>query len=410
MGLAFTSATVFVLGNWLLAIPAGMIAGLFLMQVPLMVDPSTRSRLMEMISHRTLRKNGSSDLGFWIIVVISLAGFYGGLVWACFLGIGLSCLVVLRRLSSKLAAQWASLDRYQSRRVRSAGELATLGRLKHRVAVLRLTGHLFFGNSARLTQLMDELHRDTTTVLIDVSQVHDVDPSGLSALEMLIKALTGRQLQVILTGHRRSPSADLREGLQGLHKSVLNNTDLDRGLERAEDSVLLQATLLSAPLTRQEVADNALLQGFDEDELTAVLMLGEQREVSKGQPLFYRGDVADGIWMLQQGTVSILAGGLDSSRLATFGPGQFLGEMGMIDGKTRSATARADTPLLALHLDAQAIDALQEQHGVAALKIMRNIARELSLRVRATSAMMADESSEASVEWANSSLGPMSKF
>lgn len=68
--------------------------------------------------------------------------------------------MVLRRVSSKLAAQWASLDRFQSRRVRSAGELATLGRLKHWVAVLRLTGVA--------------LHRFTSSVLFLLAECYSV--------------------------------------------------------------------------------------------------------------------------------------------------------------------------------------------------------------------------------------------
>ncbi len=52
------------------------------------------------------------------------------------------------------------------------------------------------------------------------------------------------------------------------------------------------------------------------------------------------GSSADGIWLLESGTVSILAGeGNDAIRLATFGSGQFVGEMGFIDGKPRSAMA-----------------------------------------------------------------------
>ena len=89
--------------------------------------------------------------------------------------------------------------------------------------------------------------------------------------------------------------------------------------------------------------------------------------------------------------MSILTGQGDAStRLATFGPGQFVGEMGFIDGKTRSATAWADSPVQALLLDNEAISALLEQQPLAALKITRNIARELSQRVRLSSALLAD--------------------
>jgi CRP-like cAMP-binding protein len=124
--------------------------------------------------------------------------------------------------------------------------------------------------------------------------------------------------------------------------------------------------------------------------------------------------LADGVWLLEEGAVSILAGGAydDSatSRLATFGPGQFVGEMGYIDGKLRSATARADTPVRAMLLDKASIAALIERQPTTALIITRNIARELSHRVRSTSAMLTDESTDTPSEWANSSLSAFSRL
>lgn len=61
------------------------------------------------------------------------------------------------------------------------------------------------------------------------------------------------------------------------------------------------------------------------------------------------------------------------------------------------------------HVDKAAIAAPIERQPNAALMITRNIARELSQRVRSTSALMADETTESSTEWANSSLGSFSR-
>ena len=133
-----------------------------------------------------------------------------------------------------------------------------------------------------------------------------------------------------------------------------------------------------------------MFQDLTDSEIAAVLLLGLVREVQQGTPLFRKNSVADGIWLLESGLISILANDLNSSsRLATFGPGQFVGEMGLIDGNARSATAYADTPVRALLLSNNAIDALMRDHPAAALKITRNIARELSNRVRRTSSMLA---------------------
>jgi CRP-like cAMP-binding protein len=99
-----------------------------------------------------------------------------------------------------------------------------------------------------------------------------------------------------------------------------------------------------------------------------------------------------------------------ASRLATFGPGQFVGEMSLIDGRLRSATVLADSPVRALLLDKHAIGALEERYPSAALHITRNIAHELSHRVRSTSALMTEVHTEKVTEWANSSLSTLSRF
>ena len=401
--LSISGALLLGLGQWLMAMPAGVAAGLLLLQAVTMVEMSFLRRLWRLGPPRDWRRHAERDLGFWITLTITLIGFFGNLIWACFMGVGLSCLLVLRRVSANLTAHWTYLDQRRSRRIRSAAESDSLNRLRHRVAVLQLTGHLFFGNSMRLMQLADELSPETMVVVLDVSRVHDVDPSGAAAVTWLIRTLSDRRLQLLLSGINVSPSADLRHAVQDL-TGVQFCIDLDRALERAEDEVLMNATVQATPLLRTPLADNQLLQGLNPQELTEVLLLGTSREVTRGEALFHHQDVADGVWLLEEGHVSVLTGeDANSPRVATFGPGQFVGEMSLIDGKTRSATALADTPLKAMLLDLDAIAALEQRHPELALKLMRNIARELSNRVRTSTALLTQQSSP--LVWSDSTSG-----
>ncbi len=402
--LLLSGGLVFALSAWLLVLPAGVVAGLFLVQAVIMFDPAFLRRLKSLLRTRQWRMTGTQDLGFWITFAISLVTFFGNLVWACCIGVALSCLAVLRRVSANLTAHWAYLDQYRSRRVRSAGEINNLARTFHRVGVLRLTGHLFFGNSARLMQLTDDLHTDAKAVVIDVSQVHDVDPSGVEAVSWLIRALIERRLKVVVTGLKWTRAAHLRLRLQAAD-GVQHRVDLDRGLEACEDMILMNSTVMTGSLMSQALPQNSLLQDLTDDEVTAVLLLGETRDIAQGAVLFRREALADGIWLLESGVVSILTGEGDNAiRLATFGPGQFVGEMSFIDGKTRSATAWADSPVRAMLLDTGAIAKLLSDESEAAFKIIRNIARELSHRVRLSTALMADNAADSSSVWANQSL------
>ena len=63
---------------------------------------------------------------------------------------------------------------------------------------------------------------------------------------------------------------------------------------------------------------------------------------AEGQILFREGDPADGVFRLLSGTIDILRE-LDGDPilLGSVGPVQFIGEMGVLENRPRSATARA---------------------------------------------------------------------
>lgn len=389
--LVLTTAILLYAGRWIFTLPVGMVAGMFLLQVPLTMDWIFVRQLKVVVAQHNHRRSRVEkvDLGFWIATAISFVAFFGNLIWACALGIALSCLVVLRSVAGGLISRWAYLNRYASQRARSPSESLALSQQVHKIGILPLTGHLFFGNSARIVQLPDELHQDAVAVVVDVSHVTDVDTSGSDAVLSLVRALTDRQVAVVISGAELTHSEKLQRALQSL-STVEQYPDLDRALEVCENLLLHDAKALDASTQFVNLARNQLFQDLTDSEIAAVLLLGLVREVQQGTPLFRKNSVADGIWLLESGLISILANDLNSSsRLATFGPGQFVGEMGLIDGNARSATAYADTPVRALLLSNNAIDALMRDHPAAALKITRNIARELSNRVRRTSSMLA---------------------
>jgi SulP family sulfate permease len=311
--------------------------------------------------------------------------FTGGLTWAAFLGICLSTLIVLRRLAHRSTARWEGLRHHRSRRIRSAAEEHLLDEARDVVAVLKLNGHLFFGNSVRLRQLADEAHPQAKSAVIDVSNVQDVDTSGCEAVQGLVSELRRQGMTVVLCGLQSCRAHELQRGLEALPRrpGLAQEPDLDRALERCENMVLQSGgappSPESTPLER-----NRLLQGLSPEQASAVLAHGRVREVDQAQALFQREEPADDVWLIERGSVSVLTQHQPGSpRLATFGPGHFVGEMAFLDGRPRSATALADTPVRALQLDAQAFAHLRSTHPEAALELALNIARELSTRVRA---------------------------
>jgi CRP/FNR family transcriptional regulator, cyclic AMP receptor protein len=84
--------------------------------------------------------------------------------------------------------------------------------------------------------------------------------------------------------------------------------------------------------------------GLETGRLVAALRLqGVLRHYSRGEVIFSEGDVAERLFVLERGWVLIRSAGPDGREvvLGLRGPGEVLGELSVLDGKPRSATAVA---------------------------------------------------------------------
>jgi EAL domain-containing protein (putative c-di-GMP-specific phosphodiesterase class I) len=87
-------------------------------------------------------------------------------------------------------------------------------------------------------------------------------------------------------------------------------------------------------------------------------MAAIRRELFSGEVLFRQGESSDCAWLIESGAIELVrepAPGEAGGRVAhgTFGPGELIGELGLLEGAPRAATAtaRGDTVLLAIDHD-----------------------------------------------------------
>lgn len=79
-----------------------------------------------------------------------------------------------------------------------------------------------------------------------------------------------------------------------------------------------------------------------------------RRELFEGEVLFRQGDPSDCAWLVEAGAIELVSQqGRRAIQHGVLGPGELIGELGMLDGAPRSATAtaRGDTVLLAIDHD-----------------------------------------------------------
>jgi CRP-like cAMP-binding protein len=169
--------------------------------------------------------------------------------------------------------------------------------------------------------------------------------------------------------------------------------DNDAALEWCEDRLLGTAgfSLRSAADTRLEDFD--LLEGLDKLELSAIESAVDIRTMEAGTVLFREGDVANSIFFLLAGRVSVLLP-LDARandrkrRLATFGEGVAFGEMALLDEGERSADVVCDEESEVAVLSLAALRRLEEEHVTMRQRIRENLARVLARRLRAANAQI----------------------
>ncbi len=127
-----------------------------------------------------------------------------------------------------------------------------------------------------------------------------------------------------------------------------------------------------------------LFAGLDEARLAT--LRGGMRAVPfvAGTVLIRQGRPPDGAWFLESGQAEVVARmpGGDERRLGVVGAGDMVGDAGLIDGRPRTATVRASSNGRALFLDGGFFRGLIAQRDSSALGVLRNVHREIAVRIR----------------------------
>jgi CRP-like cAMP-binding protein len=113
-----------------------------------------------------------------------------------------------------------------------------------------------------------------------------------------------------------------------------------------------------------------LFAQYDEAMLAEMVAAIRTRRFRKGEVIFHRGDPGQALFIVARGSVKIVVPTQtgEEALLAVIGPGDFFGELSLLDGAPRSATAIALEPaeLWTLHRD-DVLRPLRDVPGAEAL-------------------------------------------
>src|ERR1041385_4274560 len=112
--------------------------------------------------------------------------------------------------------------------------------------------------------------------------------------------------------------------------------------------------------TVEELANIGLFGGLDESTLAEFVQRLPILKLNPGEVVFREGDLGRELFVLLQGEMEVIKQSRTQreSRVAIFGPGDWFGEMSILDIMPRSATIRALAPARLLKMSASDLEAL----------------------------------------------------
>ena len=132
-------------------------------------------------------------------------------------------------------------------------------------------------------------------------------------------------------------------------------------------------------MTTETLRTVPLFESLDDKEARELCDMLETVDCLPQQVLFRTGDAGSGMYLIEQGTVGISMKAADGHELtvAELGPGDFFGEMAMIDGKPRSATATALEPARLAILSRRHFLSFMQNNSNVALEMLAALAHRL---------------------------------
>ena len=371
------------LGALVAWVPIAALAGILILVGVRMIDRHSLGFL----------RNRSTLLDFAVIVAVVIVAATYSLVAASGVGIALAVMLFIReQIGTSVVHRKSTGDETFSRIVRLPEQMAVLQRRGSETAILELQGSLFFGTVEQLYEALEPELKTRRNLILDLQRVQSVDITAVHLLEQVGDILAERNGLLLFSDLPRSlPSGrDMQQYFDevGLVRSGRRAArvfdELDNALEWVEERILEEEHLGRGPERPLELREFGLFAGRKEETLAALDACLERRSFRAGERIFAMGESGDELFLIRRGAVRIVLplSATESHHLATFGRGNFFGEMSFLDRDARSADAIAFTDTDLFVLSEHRFDALAAGHRRLAMQLFNGLARALANRLR----------------------------
>ena len=365
-------------------VPVAALAGLLLVIGFRMID----WHLFQLARSRT------TIVDFIVIVSVVVVAKTVSLIAASALGVVLAIMMFIREQShSPTIRHKARGDATFSKRVRPGKERDALRELGAGNLIYELQGSLFFGNTDALFSTLEPELDVARHMILDFQRVQSLDMTAAHMLDRVRERLAGRGATLVLS--RVPVTLPSGRNLRG----YLNELGVTRGsgeirmfddfidaLEWVEEETLKEAGIHVDEGHPLKLSEFEFFSDMQKQTLEALSPYVYRRAYGAGETIFIAGTPGDSLMLIAHGVVRIDLE-LEHGRrmhMATFGRGQFFGEMSFLDHHPHSADVTAVTDVELLILPRPDFDHFAAQDPVMASHVFASLSRSLADRLRHT--------------------------
>lgn len=145
-------------------------------------------------------------------------------------------------------------------------------------------------------------------------------------------------------------------------------------------------------VTAAILRDIGLFGGLSDESLSRLATQLPEVRAEPGKTIVSEGDLSTEMFVVVAGELEVVKRTSDEAtvRVALLGPGDWFGEMAILDVQPRSATVRSLAPSILLSITADQVDRLLYRVALKDYSLLiMNIARELSRRLRVADGILA---------------------
>ncbi|MCF8477482.1 MAG: Crp/Fnr family transcriptional regulator [Pseudolabrys sp.] len=121
-----------------------------------------------------------------------------------------------------------------------------------------------------------------------------------------------------------------------------------------------------------------IFAALDKQALRILAIGAETKQLQSGAVLFYAGELADGGYLVQEGSLLLEPGTFAEGRNITVGPGTLVGELALLTDMVCPATAIAKEPVTVIRISRSLFRKMLEGYPAAAVTLRDILSKRLA--------------------------------